>query len=1022
MRSLLFTALWLSAGCQSGTWVVLDLDGELTVPRIEMAMTLDGKRVTHALGATRLPSSVAVELPHGGSFHIDATAYGTDDSIVATASGDQMIGASHTVHLRLQLGAAAPSGGDGGPSSSGLLPSTDTIQFGNVATAVGSQPVSFDVTNSGNAATGTLHTTLSGDGFKLVMDTCDGGPLPALARCTVTIQLSSNQAGSFSGTVMVTASPGGTAQVRLAGQTVATQTLTIDPASKAYGDVALGANGPPTTMTVTNIGNATTAPLQAVLSGPNAGAFQIVTEGCIGMMLATNQQCSLDVRFAPSGTHGAQAASLVVSDGSGAIAIAALGGNAVAAAALRLDAKAGSDFGPLVVGSAPVKRSFTVFNSGDQPTAKLSASLSASGDFSIESDLCSGQPLQPGSSCGLTVSFAPGSVGAKNVTLTVSADTLSAARVLTGAGVLPGMATVSPTAQDYSTVLIGATADVPFTVSNMSSQPTPAISAALDGSAFSIQQNGCSGTLAPMANCTVTVRFAPIAVGPATGTLHLGGSDVPLSGVGAEDVRLTVTRTGNGAGNVTASSSGSLAGPIDCGSTCAATYRVTALDQPVTFTAQPGLGSEIGGWSVAACGVASTCTVPVEQARALSVTFNLQRLTIDVSITAVAGGTGQVKLPDGTLCSSGTCHYIADYGSVVALDAEPTGAFYFGGWSGACAGFQNTCAPTLTHGLQVTASFTPANKMFVTGQTYAGGSIGGLAGADAICATRASAAKLSGHFVAFLTTSTVDARTRIAGARGWLRFDGKPLLDAPTDNKLFYPASIDDTGEDAGGSPVWIGENTTWNGVQQMCGDWTSSSGQGAHAMTSDASLGVSAVGDPCSGIERIYCFQVDYQAKMTVPSTPGRFQFLHKGMDASKGIAAFDASCQSDATAAKLPGTYHALVAGVGTTAASRFNSSGLVWKRTDDVVLAASAADFLQGNITAPPALYADGTFGYSAWVGALTLQTAGTAATTCNNWMTNDAASVGYTEYTQRSGFNPANNSSCNSTFFDLICLQD
>ena len=60
--------------------------------------------------------------------------------------------------------------------------------------------------------------------------------------------------------------------------------------------------------------------------------------------------------------------------------------------------------------------------------------------------------------------------------------------------------------------------------------------------------------------------------------------------------------------------------------------------------------------------------------------------------------------------------------------------------------------------------------------------LGGLAGADAICAARANAAGLPGTFKAFLGSLNANAWARLAGARGFARVDGKPFGDTVADD------------------------------------------------------------------------------------------------------------------------------------------------------------------------------------------------------------------------------------------------
>src|SRR5262245_32537060 len=68
-----------------------------------------------------------------------------------------------------------------------------------------------------------------------------------------------------------------------------------------------------------------------------------------------------------------------------------------------------------------------------------------------------------------------------------------------------------------------------------------------------------------------------------------------------------------------------------------------------------------------------------------------------------------------------------------------------------------------------------ANIVFITSGPVVPGNLGGLGGADLVCQNHAMSAHLPGHYIAWLSTHTDDARARLtnAGARGWVRVDGK---------------------------------------------------------------------------------------------------------------------------------------------------------------------------------------------------------------------------------------------------------
>ena len=79
-------------------------------------------------------------------------------------------------------------------------------------------------------------------------------------------------------------------------------------------------------------------------------------------------------------------------------------------------------------------------------------------------------------------------------------------------------------------------------------------------------------------------------------------------------VSLTITRTGLGTGTVTSSPAG-----IVCGATCTATF---AVGTPVVLTASPDAGSVFPGWTSGGCSGTGSCTVTMDTARTIAVTFS----------------------------------------------------------------------------------------------------------------------------------------------------------------------------------------------------------------------------------------------------------------------------------------------------------------------------------------------------------------------------------------------------------------
>ncbi|MFT3772526.1 MAG: hypothetical protein QM820_44600 [Minicystis sp.] len=165
--------------------------------------------------------------------------------------------------------------------------------------------------------------------------------------------------------------------------------------------------------------------------------------------------------------------------------------------------------------------------------------------------------------------------------------------------------------------------------------------------------------------------------------------------------------------------------------------------------------------------------------------------------------------------------------------------------------------------------------VFVTDGRYIGdlrtegGATSGPEGGDAICQTEAMAAHLGGVYKAWLSTSTEDARDRIAPVGPWQRVDGVIVFPghAVVGSPLYY-LQVTASGDTLYASTypeVWTG--TTVDGVyapdHAACGDWASgSSGQKGNygIVVSDNSdwtdYGLFDETLPCNARARLYCFE----------------------------------------------------------------------------------------------------------------------------------------------------------------------
>lgn len=276
--------------------------------------------------------------------------------------------------------------------------------------------------------------------------------------------------------------------------------------------------------------------------------------------------------------------------------------------------------------------------------------------------------------------------------------------------------------------------------------------------------------------------------------------------------------------------------------------------------------------------------------------------------------------------------------------------------------------------------------------------------ADGLCNELAQDAGLPGEYVAWLSTSEVAALDRLRGARGWVRPDGLPFADRPSDileGRIFYPPVLDELGAEVRSRRALTGTSAAGE-VSANCEDWTITEkvsatigepGATFSAWTSDGSLN-------CAEAQSlgVYCFGVDLSVPVAFEPQEGRHAFVTATLfDGSVGFDAFDEACATEATGAGLEGSYLAVVSTSTQSALSRFDTSGPPWVNTLGVPLASTAAALsVLAHLEAPPSFTAVGepvTGDY--WVGSALPTTVGTS--TCTDWTGEGSGRVYDTEYT-------------------------
>lgn len=170
-------------------------------------------------------------------------------------------------------------------------------------------------------------------------------------------------------------------------------------------------------------------------------------------------------------------------------------------------------------------------------------------------------------------------------------------------------------------------------------------------------------------------------------------------------------------------------------------------------------------------------------------------------------------------------------------------------------------SPTPSPSSTPTSSPTPSasvTRVFVTSTTY-NGNLGGLAGADAKCQARASAANLGGIWKAWLSDSVTSAASRLNHSNNpYKRLDGKIVANNwvdLTDGNLVNPIRVNEYGvekETSSNLQVWTNTKVDGSIIDTLntCDNWTNSS-----TTTHVAKIGWSGANySVWTNFQQIYC------------------------------------------------------------------------------------------------------------------------------------------------------------------------
>jgi hypothetical protein len=309
----------------------------------------------------------------------------------------------------------------------------------------------------------------------------------------------------------------------------------FSPASLAFANQVLNTTSNAQPVTLSAAGNSCLKVSLAV-----TGDF--AQSNTCGAGVPAGQSCVVNVTFTPTAT-GTRTGVLSLN---GNAASVSLSGTGIAPATASVSPSSIS-FGDVVVGTESQAQIVTVSNTGGSTLHINSLLVSGDPDFFTLTNNCVGGPgVAPGGTCSAQVVFFPHSAGAGSATLTIGSDAINnpVSVSISGTGVNPPVASVSPSSISFGNVVIGTESQVQIvTVSNTGGSTLHINSLLVSGDPdFFTLTNNCVGGpgVAPGGTCSAQVVFFPHSAGAGSATLTIGSDaingpvSVSLSGTGVD--------------------------------------------------------------------------------------------------------------------------------------------------------------------------------------------------------------------------------------------------------------------------------------------------------------------------------------------------------------------------------------------------------------------------------------------------------------------------------------------------------
>ena len=286
---------------------------------------------------------------------------------------------------------------------------------------------------------------------------------------------------------------------------------TPSPTSLTFGSQTVGTTSSPQTVTLSSNG---TAPLH--ITGVSINGDFAETDNCTPGV-AAGSTCTLKVTFTPTAS-GTRTGTLTINDNSGSPQAATLTGTGTSAGVPVASLSTSSlSFGNQPLGATSAPQNFNLTNTGDAPLSITRVTISGlnPGDFAQTNDC--GTTVAVGASCTFSVTFTPTAIGNRSATINITDNASGSPQhvSLAGTGFGP-MVTLNPTSLPFGNQNVGTTSGAKaIQLKNTGNATLTVSSLTITGTNATdfTQTSNCPNSLAPGAQCNISVTFTPTNIG-----------------------------------------------------------------------------------------------------------------------------------------------------------------------------------------------------------------------------------------------------------------------------------------------------------------------------------------------------------------------------------------------------------------------------------------------------------------------------------------------------------------------------